>query len=85
MEHIWLHSKPVSDAQARSMICLQTPSFGCSFQDGRQLASKQAHHKQRVARSIPNFQISGFFLKFSFSSFFSAWTFSDQCQREDST
>ena len=30
------------------MICLQTPSFGWSFQDGRQLASKPAHHKQRV-------------------------------------
>ena len=51
------------------MICLQTPSFGCSFQDGRQLASKQAHHKQRVARSSPNFQISGFFLFFSLDIF----------------
>ena len=40
----------------QSMICLQTPSFGWSFQDGRQLASKPAHHKQRVARSS---QISG--------------------------
>ena len=41
------------------MICLQTPSFGWSFQDGRQLTSKPAHHKQRVARSSPIFQISG--------------------------
>ena len=32
------------------MICFQTPSFGCSLEDGRQLASKPAHHKQRVAR-----------------------------------
>ena len=37
------------------MICLQTPSFGSSFQDGHQLASEPAHHKQRVARSSPNF------------------------------
>ena len=29
-----------------NMICLQTPSFGWSFQDGRQLASKPAHHKR---------------------------------------
>ena len=41
-----------------SMICLQTPSFGWSFHDGRQLASKPAHHKPRVARSSPIFQIS---------------------------
>ena len=41
------------------MICLQTPSFGWSFQDGRQLAPKPAHHKQRVARSNPIFEISG--------------------------
>ena len=40
------------------MICLQTPSFGWSFQDGRRLASKPDHHKQRVARSSPIFQIS---------------------------
>ena len=39
----------------KSMICLQTPSFGWSFQDGRQLARP----KQRVARSSPIFQISG--------------------------
>ena len=32
------------------MICLQTPSFGWSFQDGRL--------KQRVARPSPIFQIS---------------------------
>ena len=37
----------------RSMICLQTRSFRWSFQDGRQLASKPAHHKQRVARPSP--------------------------------
>ena len=42
----------------RNMICLQTPSFGWSFQDGCQLASKPPHHK-RVARSSPIFQISG--------------------------
>ena len=41
------------------MIFLQTPSFGWSFQDGRQLASKPVHQKQRVARSRPTFQISG--------------------------
>ena len=40
------------------MICLQTPSFGWFLQDGRQLASKPAHHKQRVACSSPIFQIS---------------------------
>ena len=40
------------------MIFLQTPSFGLSFQDGRQLASKPAHHKQGVARSSPIFEIS---------------------------
>ena len=40
------------------MIYLQTPSFGCSFQDGRQLASKPAHYKQQVARSSPIFEIS---------------------------
>ena len=28
------------------MICLQTPSFGWSFQDGRQLASKPIHHNE---------------------------------------
>ena len=43
------------------MICLQTPSFGWSFQDGRQLTSKQAHHKQQVARTSPIFQISGLY------------------------
>ena len=40
------------------MICLQTPSFGWSFQDGRQLALKPAHPKQQVARPSPIFQIS---------------------------
>ena len=40
------------------MICLQTPSFGWSFQDGRQLVWKPAHHKQWVVRSSPIFQIS---------------------------
>ena len=38
------------------MICLQTPSFVWSFQNGRQLASKPVHHKQRVARSSPFFR-----------------------------
>ena len=28
------------------MICLQTPSFGWSFQDGRQSASKPVHHNE---------------------------------------
>lgn len=28
------------------MIFLQTPSFGWFFEDGRQLASKSAHHKR---------------------------------------
>ena len=41
------------------MTCLQTTSFGWPFQDVRQLASKSAHPKQRVARSSPIFQISG--------------------------
>ena len=40
------------------MICLQTPSFGWSFQDGRQLASMSVHPKQRDARSSPIFHIS---------------------------
>ena len=41
------------------MICIQTTmSFGWSFQDGRQLASRSAHRKQRVARPSPIFQIS---------------------------
>ena len=44
--------------EARSMICLQTLSYGWSFQDGCQLASKPAHHKQRVARSSSIFRIS---------------------------
>ena len=30
------------------MICLQTPSFGWSFQDGRQLASKPVHHNNEL-------------------------------------
>ena len=33
-----------------SMTCLQTQSLGWSFKDGRQLASKPAHPKQRGAR-----------------------------------
>ena len=44
--------------KSHSMICLQIPSFRSSFQDGHQLASKPAHHKQRVARSSPIFQVS---------------------------
>ena len=40
------------------LLTIQTPSFGWSFQDARQLASKPAHHKQWVARSSPNFQNS---------------------------
>ena len=51
------------------MICLQTPSFGWSFQDGRQLASKPVHHNNELLdpvlflRSVdaikkPGFQIS---------------------------
>ena len=42
------------------MICLQTPSFVWYFQDGRQLASKHARHKQSISRSSPIFEISGF-------------------------
>ena len=42
------------------MICSQTPSLVWSFQDGRQLASKPTHHKQRVARSNPIFEINIF-------------------------
>ena len=30
------------------MIFLQTPSFGWSFQDGRQLASKPVHHNNEL-------------------------------------
>ena len=30
------------------MICLRTPSFGWSFQDGRQLASKLVHHNNEL-------------------------------------
>ena len=30
------------------MICLQTPSFGWSFQDGRQLTSKPVHHNNEL-------------------------------------
>ena len=54
-EH-WLHSKAISEALPYDML-IQTPSFGWSFQDGQQLASKSAHPKQRVARSSPIFQI----------------------------
>ena len=32
----------------QSMICLQTPSFGWSFQDSRQLASKPVHHNNEL-------------------------------------
>ena len=42
------------------MTCLQTTSFRWPFQDGRRLASKSAHPKQRVARSSPIFHTSGF-------------------------
>ena len=30
------------------MICLQTPSFGWSFQDGRQLVLKPVHHNNEL-------------------------------------
>ena len=32
----------------QSMICLQTPRFVWSFQDGRQLASKPVHHNNEL-------------------------------------
>ena len=32
----------------QSMICLQTPGFGWSFQDGRQLASKPVHYNNEL-------------------------------------
>ena len=41
------------------LLTIQTPSFGWSFQDARQLASKPTNNKQSVARSSPSFQISG--------------------------
>ena len=46
-ETYWLHSKPISEA-SKYMISLQTPSFGWSFQDGRQLASKPVHQNDEL-------------------------------------
>ena len=36
----------------QSMICLQTPSFGWSLQDSRQLASKPVHHNNELLDAV---------------------------------
>ena len=36
----------------QSRICLQTPSFGWSFQDGRQLASKPVHQNNELLHPV---------------------------------
>ena len=53
----WLHSKPISEASKYDLLLYKHRAS--SGENGRQLASKLAHHKQRVTRSSPIFQISG--------------------------